>query len=95
MLEIINRDSIPKSVTGRPLSQRIADIFDALTNLAHIEALKYTCENERDANYLLSNLIYHRNKRHRPGIPTIPNLRCIQRGTVVFIWLEKEWTLSK
>ena len=88
MLERINRDSIPKPFKGRPLSSRIADILNALGNLNYTEALKYRCNNEKDANYLLSNLIYHRNKRHRPGIPNMPNLRFIQRGTVVFIWLE-------
>lgn len=87
-LEVVDRDSLPQRGRGRPLSSRIAEILDALKKLGSNEALKYQCDNQKDALYLKANLIYHFNKRHRPGLPTMPNLMSAKRGTVLFIWVD-------
>ena len=92
MLEIVSKDSIPQSGTGKGqhLSPRIAEIFDALASLDDNKALKYQCDNQKDANYLQVNLRYHSKKGHRCGMPNMANLRCAIRDTIVFIWLEKK-----
>lgn len=88
LLEVVNKESVPQRGLGGPLSPRITEMLNALKKLGSNEALKYQCKNRKEARLLQTSLIYHFNRRHRPGIPTMSNLRCSRRDTVLFIWLE-------
>ena len=89
-LTTIDYQSIPPIITGCHLSPTIAEILDAMKNLHSNRAVRYQCDDNEQAKKLKVSLIYHFNKRHRPGTPTMPNIRACQRHNVVFIWLEGE-----
>ena len=89
-LTIIDEQSIPLILRDRSKSPRMIEILDTIKNLESNKAVRYQCDDVKQAKYLQTTLIYHSNRRHRPGTPAMPGLRSCQRENIVFIWLEKE-----
>lgn len=87
-IEIVDRASIPVAKATLKRGVQINAILEAVANLDGNQAVRFVCQNPHEATYLVSNLAYHKNKRHRPGTPTLAQLGFCLRGSTVFCWLE-------